>query len=24
VSPLRGAEDLAETRHHQLKTPITP
>jgi len=24
VSPLRGAENLAETRHHQLKTSITP
>jgi len=24
VSPLRGAENLAETQHHQLKTPITP
>jgi len=24
VSPLRGAENLSETGHHQLKTPITP
>ena len=24
VSPVRGAENLAETRHHQIKTPITP
>jgi len=24
VSPLRSAEYLTETRHHQLKTPISP